>query len=276
MPAPQSSMYKQLARQLFIANAIRLPVSWSQPNDQFSDAFDPSERIKAPNSPTNLFREATLNKYHVDAAKQVSDQFGEFIDGTCDAICSAISNWFTTVTIQGVIINAVVGILTPGGVVGPPLTPLIMAQAPKKTPQQLKYSNVIATVFGNAWLQWQMGITGQLMYPAFAAVPSPVAPPMPNVPMQLIALPSPGEVALQGAAMKGLMIAQLADPQAPHSAELFDAICNGFTTPFNIMKASTMVTNVLGTGPVPTFAPPFVPVGPVIGGIGTGPPGCLT
>lgn len=276
MPAPQSSMYKQLARQLFIANAIRLPVSWSQPNDQFSDAFDPSERIQPPNAPTNLFREATLNKYHVDAAKQVSDQFGEFIDGTCDAICGAISQWFTTTTIQGVIINAVVGILTPGGVVGPPLTPLIMAQAPKKTPQQLKYSNVIANVFGTAWLQWQSGITGQLLYPAFAAVPSPVAPPMPNVPMPLIALPSPGEVALQGAAMKAQMIAQLADPQAPHAAELFDAIANGFTGPFNIMKASTLVTNVLGTGPVPTFAPPFVPVGPVIGGIGTGPPGCLT
>ena len=206
----------------------------------------------------------------------MSDQFGEFIDGTCDAICGAISQWFTMTTIQGVIINAVVGVLTPGGVVGPPLTPLIMAQAPKKTPQQLKYSNVIANVFGNAWLTWQSGITGQLMYPAFAAVPSPVAPPMPNVPMPLISFPSPGEVAMQGALMKMQMIGQLADPKAPHAAELFDAICNGFTGPFNAMKMSTMVTNVIGTGPVPTFAPPFVPVGPVIGGIGTGPPGCLT
>jgi hypothetical protein len=275
MPAPQASLYKQLARQLFIANAIRLPVSWSQPNNQFSDAFDPSDLIKIPNLPTNLFREATLNKFHVDTAKQVSDQFGEFIDGTCDAICSGISTWLTSASIAGVVINAVVGILTPGGVVGPPLTPLILAQAPKKTPQQTKYSNVIATVFGTAWLQWQSGITGQLLYPAFAAVPSPVAPPIPNIPVPLIAFPSPGEVALSGAVLKGQMIAQLADPQAPHSAELFDAIANGFTTPFSIFKASTMVTNVLGTGPVPTFAPPFVPVGPVIGGVGTGPPGCL-
>src|SRR5678816_126336 len=90
MPAPQSSMYKQLARQLFIANAIRLPVGWSQPNNQFNDAFDPSELVKPPNPPTNLFLQATLNKYHVDAAKQVGDQFGEFIDGSCDAICSCL------------------------------------------------------------------------------------------------------------------------------------------------------------------------------------------
>jgi hypothetical protein len=36
-----------------------------------------------------------------------------------------------------------------------------------------------------------------------------------------------------------------------------------------------MVTNVLGTGPVPTFAPPYVPVGPVVGGIANMPPGGL-
>jgi len=27
-----------------------------------------------------------------------------------------------------------------------------------------------------------------------------------------------------------------------------------------------MVTNVMGMGPVPAFAPPYVPVGPVVGG----------
>ena len=37
-----------------------------------------------------------------------------------------------------------------------------------------------------------------------------------------------------------------------------------------------MVTNVLGTGPVPTFAPPYVPVGPVVGGVGTMMPGGFT
>src|SRR4029078_704988 len=174
------------------ANAIRLPVSWSQPNDQFNDAFDPSELLKPPNPPTNLFREATLNKYHVDAAKEIGGQFGEFIDGTCDAICGAISQWMTTTAISGVVINAVVGTLTPGGVVGPPLTPLILSQAPKKTPQQLKYSNVIANVFGTAWQTWQATISGMLMYPAFAAVPSPGAPPIPNIPVPLITMIAPG------------------------------------------------------------------------------------
>ena len=54
---------------------------------------------------------------------------------------------------------------------------------------------------------------------------------------------------------------------------------NGFGQAFNIVfqqfKATTLVSNVLGTGPIPTFAPPIVPVGPVVGGVATGAPGFL-
>lgn len=276
MPAPQKALYKTLAKQLFTAKAISLPQKWAKPGNQFDDAFSTAEQIAFPNSPTNLFREATLNKFHVDTAKDIGKAFEEYIDGICDAICDGIGNWMTTTTIAGVMINAVVGIVTPGCVIGPPLGPLILATAPKKTPQQLKYSTAIANAFGNAWLTWSSGLAGQIMYPAFAAVPSPVAPPMPNIPMPLVAFASPGEAMLAPATLKASMIGLLADPTALHSADLFDALTQGFTGPFTTFKATTMVKNVLGTGPVPTFAPPFVPVGPVVGGVGTGPPGCIS
>jgi uncharacterized membrane protein YeaQ/YmgE (transglycosylase-associated protein family) len=275
MPAPQKSMYVQLVKLNFTAKQIKLPVSFSKPNNQFDDAFSILEQIAFPNPPTNLFREATLNKFHVNTAKDIGKAFEDYIDGICGAICSAIQQWMTATAMTGVIINAVVGVVHPGCVVGPPLTPLILASGPKKTPQELKYTTAIASVFGTAWLQWSTALTGQLMYPAFAAVPSPVAPPMPNIPVPLITFASPGEVALQAATMKAQMIGQLGDPQAAHAADLFDALTQGFTPVFNIFKASTMVTNVLGTGPVPTFAPPFVPVGPVIMGVGNSPPGCF-
>ena len=73
--------------------------------------------------------------------------------------------------------------------------------------------------------------------------------------------------------MKLQMIGQLADPQAMYHKELFDCICDAFEKCHTIWQASTMVTNVLGTGPVPTFAPPYVPVGPVVGGVGNHAPG---
>ena len=84
----------------------------------------------------------------------------------------------------GVVINGRHRV-TGGQVVGPPLTPLILAQAPKGSPQELKYTNAIANVIGTAWLAYTatIKVPGLPWYPAFAAFPSPVAPPTPNVPM---------------------------------------------------------------------------------------------
>jgi len=71
------------------------------------------------------------------------------------------------------------------------------------------------------------------------------------------------------------MDANLADPKALHASDLFDAIAKAFNTIFQVFKASTMVQNVLGMGPIPTFAPPFVPVGPVVMGSVIPTPGVL-
>jgi hypothetical protein len=99
-----------------------------------------------------------------------------------------------------------------------------------------------------------------------------VAPPMPNVPVPVIAL-TQVTAPVSKSALKGQMIGQLGDPTALHHQELFDAIADAFEKCFLLWQTSTMVTNVLGTGPIPTFAPPYVPVGPVIGGVGTMVPG---
>jgi hypothetical protein len=69
------------------------------------------------------------------------------------------------------------------------------------------------------------------------------------------------------------MIGLLADPKALHHKELFDCVADAFDKCFKIWQGATQVTNVLGTGPIPTFAPPFVPAGPVLGGVGTMTPG---
>jgi hypothetical protein len=102
------------------------------------------------------------------------------------------------------------------------------------------------------------------------AFPGPVAPPTPNVPVPVVALT---QVPPQPAMMKQQMVGQLADPQAPFHAELFEAICDAFDKCFKLWQTTTMVTNVLGAGQVPSFAPPYMPAGPVIGGVGNMPPG---
>ena len=96
-----------------------------------------------------------------------------------------------------------------------------------------------------------------------------VAPPTPNVPSCVGAL-SMSRASINKPVLKMMMVAQSATPQ---HANLFEAIAQAFSQSFEIWLVSTMVTNVLGTGPVPTFAPPYIPVGPVIGGIGNMIPG---
>jgi hypothetical protein len=159
-------------------------------------------------------------------------------------------------------------------VVGPPLTPLILSSAPKSTPQELKYTKAISQTIGTAWTSYTASIKvpGLPWYPAFASVPSPVAPPMPNVPMPVVALTQAAALVSQSA-LKSQMIANLGESDAFHHKELFDCIAGSFEKCFQIWQVSTMVTNVMGTGPVPTFAPPAVPVGPVVMGVGNMIPG---
>jgi hypothetical protein len=279
MPAPQASAMQQLARLKFTSFNLKVPQNWQDPSgdpgaNHYRDAFKADEKTTAPGMPP-LFQPATMNKYHTDAQKMHIQKIGSFIDGTCSAICSAWSQWQTAATMVGVVINAVTAM--GGQIVGPPWTPLILASAPKATPMEMKYSNVIANVIGTAWLSFTatVKVTGMPWYPAFAAVPSPVAPPAPNVPCPFAAL-TQVPMSISCNVMKMQMVGQLGDPRAPFHQELFESICDAFEKTYNLWKVSTMVTNVFGTGAVPTFAPPVVPAGPVVGGVGTMTPGGFT
>lgn len=275
MPAPQSALMKQIARAKFMSFGLKVPPNWQRPQgeagQQYDDAFKPAEKNTAPGSPP-LFLPASLNKYHTDAQKMLIAKIGEFIDVTCDAICAAWSQWQSAASLVGVIINAVTA--SGGQVVGIPWTPLILANGLKATPQQLRYTSAVATTLGTAWQAYTatIKVPGLPWYPLFAACPSPVAPPTPNVPCPVAAL-TQVEVSLQPALLKQQMVAALGDPGAPYHGELFEAIIEGFSKSFLTWKTSTMVTNVLGAGPVPTFAPPLVPAGPVVGGFGNMAPG---
>jgi hypothetical protein len=172
----------------------------------------------------------------------------------------------------GVIINGPTAV--GGQIVGPPLTPLILAKGPKANPQELKLTMAVANTIGKAWLTFTatVKVPGLPWYPSFAALPTPVAPPTPNIPCPFAVLTMVA-VSISPSALKSQIVAMAGQPG---NESLGDAMGDAFEKSFNIWKVSTMVTNVLGTGPVPTFAPPYVPVGPVVGGIGTMVPGGFT
>ena len=108
-----------------------------------------------------------------------------------------------------------------------------------------------------------------------------MAPPMPNIPTPLIACPSAKMTDIvMPDTMKSEMISALdgglkdKDKKKQHEA-LFDAIATVLALAFMMWLPSQQVMLVLGKGPIPTFAPPFVPVGPVMGGDNIAAPGHL-
>jgi hypothetical protein len=268
MPAPQSSMLKQLTKTLFMAKGLIVPDGWKQPTgekgEQYNKAFKPEELATVPLVPA-LFQAASTNKLHTDAQKKNHDGFTKYIDGICDAICDAVDQWMKLSMITGAIINGPVGVVIPGNVQGPPLMPFILGKGPMANLAEIKFTKAIASAFSTAWQAWHMGVAGTLTFPPFASVPMPSVPPTPCVPMPVIAMSSAGESMLSGSQLKNLMVANLGDPTAQYSNELFDSIGNAFNTVFMTWKGTTMI-NVQGTGPVAGFAPPLSPTGAVAGG----------
>ena len=128
--------------------------------------------------------------------------------------------------------------------------------------------------------KWQDKVTvpGLPWYPAFVVFPGPMAPPMPNIPMPLIACISPmmAEITVPSK-LKGAMVDALGESEddAFHHVALFDAIGTTLAMAFLMWLPMQQVMLVMGKGPIPTFAPPYVPVGPVVMGDNIGTPGHL-
>jgi hypothetical protein len=193
-----------------------------------------------------------------------------FIDQISGAIHSAWATWQSSAVLVGVMINGPSA--TGGSVVGPPWAPLILAHSPV-SPAGLKLSQNVASGLGGAWLQLtaSMSVPGLPWYPAFAALPSPVAPLTPNIPSPIATLTMASPVVSRDS-LKNAIVAM--HPGASSSdRNLYEALADAFEQAFHMWQVSTMVTNVLGTGPIPTFAPPYVPMGPVVGGVGVMTPG---
>lgn len=194
-----------------------------------------------------------------------------FIDRICNAICGAWNIWRQSAALMGVQINAVTAI--GGSVTGPPLAPLILAQASAQGAEAAKLTQTIAAALSTAWQQVTstMRAPGLPWYPQFAAVPSPVAPPAPNTPTPVVALITT-TAPVSKSALKEAMLAL--DPNAStEHRNVYESVAEAFEQAVQMWSVTSMVTNVLGTGPVPTFAPPYVPVGPVVGGVGNMTPG---
>jgi hypothetical protein len=271
MPAPQASMLAMQIKQLITAEQTEVPIKYKGDDDfEYNKDYD-EFKPKVPKA-SNLLKAPGIDAITVDSTNTVSDQWSDFIDEVSKGICTSWSNWQNAAMFTTGIINAVTCQVTPGSLTSPPLmgSAMIMANTNSagKPDNFILFVKAIATAIDTAWNAWQAGYTVTLMFPpTFASFPGPMHPPTPNIPMPVAGGSSAGDPMMKKTMLAQLMMGNLSGVTPDDLTKLlFDKFAEGFCMIFDIWKTSTMITNVLGTGPVPSFAPPFVPVGPVVAG----------
>ncbi len=268
----------------FVGLKKNLPVDWMQPvgeaGNQYVQAFKLSE-LARPLEPACYMWASSVNKYHVETSKKIGKAYKDFAHKALDATKNAIDQWRLQAKFKDLKVMAVSAIGTPGCLDGPELKSCYMGFEGKDKNEKA-YVKAVKEGVSKCWKEWQskVMVPGLPWYPAFAAFPGPQAPPMPNVPMPLIACPSPMMTKMTPTMLRDAMIDALdskvkkEDKDKQHEA-LFMAIGTALSMAFLAWLPMQQILNVLGKGPIPTFAPPYVPVGPVIMGDNIAAPGHL-
>lgn len=189
-----------------------------------------------------------------------------------EAFRVAVNEWIGRARIQGGTVSGAAAILTPGSVTSDVNIELRMEQilAAWRVPGDI--STAGSRVLAGAWNDWASGFQMRIpaAYPSFAAVPGPAAPPTrAAVSPPLSSGSSPGEASLQAALLAGRLNASLR-AYAPAAAGAPDQsvlkLASWVQQSFQQWKNAVTLTGLIGRGSVPTYAPPYVPVGPVLSG----------
>ncbi len=285
----------RLARKEFASYGAIMPIAFplDMGHSHFTRSFTPAERSVSTLAlgPSGAgFLAFSTNVRHVTAQKELTKVYYDFIDGICKAICCAWADWCKAATLEHVTVS---GALANGGMVAAPkLSPIISVRGPHKTLMLMTYTLSIADAVSEAWQTWERSLQapGLLWYPGFAAWLGPAAPPTENLPCMLTQL-SQNIEPLRYGALKQAIVGKLLPkvtlgaltsiasgggafgaffrgPLAPHHENLAGAIAYAVDECFREWQGRTQVTKVFASGPVPSFAPPAVPAGPVVNGVG--------
>lgn len=205
----------------------------------------------------------------------------KFRDSLLEAVKAAVATFRAQAFFEDITIFSVTAVGSAGCLVGPHIEPLIKAANPVAdlSGPKSEIRDAVAEGVGASFDAWRGAVTvpGLLWYPTFAAFPGPQAPPTPNVPCSLSACVSAkapeitSKFKLEPSIVNALPDALKIQPVKAFCGNV--ALC--LSAAFLTWLISQQVSTVMGKGPVPSFAPPAVPAGPVISGSVVSAPGCL-
>jgi hypothetical protein len=288
---PPIQPIKILGDLLFFSKGHKLPLehqkpSGGDPGKQYDKAWQAADKVAIPTLIPPWFMPAEMpNKYYQDACDTVGKAYKELHDTMIDAVSFSHTMWKLQAKFQNLKVMSVSAIGTPGCLDGPELESNIknFPGCASWSGNKGKYRDAVAKGVSKCFKNWmgQVTVPGLPWYPAFAAYPLAMAPPMPNIPMPLITCISAKMTdIIMPSTMKSEMIDALdggvkdKDKDKCHES-VFEAIATVLALAFLMWLPAQQVMLVMGKGPVPSYAPPFVPVGPVVGGDNIGAPGHL-
>jgi hypothetical protein len=281
---PPLTLLKPIGNLIFLSKMYKLPVATatSSGGDKgWTDAYHKDRKDQdmggVPQTIPPWFMPQKMGfKPHQKSCDETGKNFKDFHDTMIDAVDYALTQWRLAAKLQNLKVNALTALGTPGCLNGDPLESNIKGfpAVNSMTQNGKDHAAAVAKGISDCFKKWQdqVMVPGLPWYPAFVAFPGPQTPPMPNIPTPLIACVSPMMTQIilptsMASAMDDALPQKLKDMDPEkHYEGLHLAIATVVSMGFIIWLAAQQVMCVLGSGPVPTFAPPFVPVGPVVMG----------
>ena len=190
-----------------------------------------------------------------------------------EAFRVGVNEWIGAARIQGGKVSGPSAILSPGSLVSDTNIEMRVLQILMRSQVPREISAALAKVLATAWNDWAAGFQIQLpaAYPSFAAFPGRFAPPTPAAGAPSVSQGSSvGEVSLKAPLLANKLGSALRmyPTKVPGGIpdQAIKSLADWVEGSFNEWKNLASLAGMMGRGPVPTFAPPYVPVGPVIMG----------
>jgi hypothetical protein len=216
---------------------------------------------------------------HVGAQGDAMD-WAAITKATRAAFGQSVNDWIVASYVQGGWVRGPNAELTPGSLKSSVDLEQKMVQALAAARVPSAIAQTLARELAGAWRAWADGFRVSLpgAYPKLAAVPGPMAPPTPASSSYPIARgTSAGEVRLNSATLaprlQSALRLQAGRDIAGIDEKAIKELATWVEASFMDWKLSAQLVGVMGKGPIPTFAPPYVPVGPVVMGDNLSAPG---
>jgi hypothetical protein len=169
--------------------------------------------------------------------------------------------------VRGGRVDSAVGHLTPGSLRSTGIFRQTMWAAMVSGGAPVLIAAGFSDALRQSWEAWFDGYEVTLAYPSLAVVEQAFAPPVANKPLLLSKGKSAADRWLRSAPLAATIEqALLAFAAQPGTHAACAEFAGWFSECFSRWHSAVLLMNVLGSGPVPSYAPPDVPRGPVAGG----------